>query len=417
MDYQHKNNDKLMLTDGEEVLESLKLAVQKFVLINSDFKLSDISGIELREWRPLKVSINCSADLRLSYVSGKVNREQYSQALIAYESQKQLYQNAYNQYVQAKNQYAEITRREKNLEWHQKSKLIYPISPNEPTAPESGDYITWNTSRSSEIYSSTVVDEYFLYKNAASNIYFRYLYADSNSRKTYGNLTHKFNLNYPEAYLGFLNTEIFPCDEAGEISASIKSEIEKDIIDLFYLDAKAYMEKWYFREMQIERFDYKQKTIKFHSSNLYAGNYFISGKSYNIVIDCSNNKINGDLPSDIHKFKTFFVMHVVLLVAALLVNLSLFSIYWEEFTGLILILVFSNYLGFILTLYSFPFLSRHFENNSVKWSERLKAIRLTSWIFCLSNTVSIRNSGLYPRIISMKLSEYWNRSQMKVPHE
>lgn len=394
---------------NDNFLISLELAVRNFVKVNANIDSNELNNINLHLWHPLKASAICSADLDLSYVSGQVDQDAYSQAKQTYQIQMQNYHIAYNQYVQAENQFQTTLNREKNLEWHQKSNLVMPRRPSEPNAPDINNYIQWDSYRSRKKFTSSVKTEFLLQKNNQNKIYFDYLHHSLRERKSYANLIHKISNESDQVYLKILKCDVAEFGESININDSSVKEVDDEINNLFHHQAENYMDKWYAREVKIDSVKFSQKNIIFNSAVLYVGSYNYLDKSYKIVIDKTNMAINGDLPSNFQQIKKFAITHIFLLLAAFFVVICLFSNYWEDFFGLNIFLIFLNYIGLILVFLDSSLILRKLENLSrfdfigvkIKWARTV--------ISYLSENVSYKNSGFNARVISMDLNGYMGR--------
>lgn len=390
-------------TDEENRISNI---IKKFITHNSHVTEDLITNIDISHWQPTRVKFNSKADLKISYVIGNVDRQRYQQAKQTYEIQYQTYQIAYNQFIQADNQYEAIRNREKDLEWHKRTNITPPRPPIKPTEPDVNQYINWENTKSSELFSTDISGDLVLNEGDYKFKFIDYLITESKERTTHGNLFGQSLKSSKEHYNKILRIEYKLEEFTEDDRLKITKEIDKELEKLLYSKAHTYMEKWYFRQLSIDNINYKSKFIEMRSAHLYVGTYKYSGKSYKIAVDTANQIINGDLPSNIIQIRTFFISHFSLIAVSTFFNVILFNYYIEDYLGLVILYISLNYIGFLLIAKS-NFLNYLVEINTTfvisKWQKIFKFLQTLNNYF---QKLKLLNSGFTVRTISMDLNKY-----------
>jgi hypothetical protein len=400
------NSTSPIIRDSFESNNDILRIIKRFVTENSHVTEDLITNIDFNYWQPTRIKFNSSADLKLSYFIGNVDRQRYQQAKQTYEIQYQTYQIAYNQFIQADNQYRTIRNREKDLEWHKQTNLILPRPPIEPIAPDINNFILWENTKSTELYTTSISGGLILNEGDYKFKFIDYLTTDSKVRTTRGNIFGQTLTSSKERYPEILITEVKLDNYSDNDKIKITKEIDKTLEKLFFSHAQTYMNKWYSRQLSIDNIKYRSKTIEIRIAELYVGTYNYSGKSYKIVLDTTNKIINGDLPSNTAQIRAFFLSHFTLIAICSFFNLILFNYYIEDFFGLAILCMTLNYIGFLLIANS-NFLNDLIKNNTAylisKWQgvfTRLKSLNN------FSQKLKLSNSGFTVRSISMDLNKY-----------
>lgn len=395
-----------IINDSFESSNNILKTIKRFITENSHVTEDLITNIDFKYWQPTRIKFKSSADLKLSYFIGNVDRERYQQAKQTYDIQYQTYQIAYNQFIQADNQYEAIRNREKDLEWHKRTNITPPRPPREPTPPDVNQYIVWENSKSTELYTTSISGGLILNEGDSKYKFIDYLITDSKVRTTRGNIFSQSLTSSKERYPEILKTEVKLDDYSDNDKIKIVKEIDKTLEKLFFSNAQTYMDKWYSRQLTIDNIKYKSKTIEIRIAELYVGTYNYSGKTYQIVVDTTNKIINGDLPSNTAQIRAFFLSHFTLIAICSLFNFILFNYYIEDFFGLVILSTTLNYIGFLLIANS-NFLDNLILNNSTylisKWQGIFKQLKALNNFW---QKLKLSNSGLTVRTISMDLNKY-----------
>jgi len=360
--------------------EQIRGLAQRFLNANAPESVDLDSLGEVTHWRPIYMFTTASGTAEYSYQSGYTD-ERFQAAKRRYAQERLAYNAAYNQYVNALNQFNQISKSEENLPSHKRTHLFYPQQPREPVAPNPNDYVVWAERKHGRLNSSQTINNWHpepeplermlaVLKNESHNV----SWLGGGKKMTF------------DSHLVHEHMQATSLHEAGVDASRQQARAKHAIENQAQSIAEGALQEVYHRDIKIEKLEVKSMQTVVYKGYFLLLPYEHEGQKLHVIIDPARQLIGAEWPSALKRWGRYAVVIVLTFVFSFLFSNAL--LFKEDFE-LRLLYTITLFLGLNI-------LAQCVELSQIRpafFRKTLTQLSWSHWGFRKTHTVDVRLSS------------------------